>query len=167
MLEYVPYTQRHALTVPFSPSEDELRFYDFISAYLQRDFSYGFPNQQKHLVGLILRKLLASSTEAVVATLEAIRAHLQCLLDKQTIDEEWIRKLIDEEDLDDELLEDAEADVAESGNDQAIDFALVRSELTELDDYLLIARSIREDRKSYALLSAVEQGFARMVMKEK
>lgn len=162
VLEYVPYTQRHALTVPFSPSEDELRFYEFISAYLQRDFSYGFPSRQKHLVGLILRKLLASSTEAVVATLETIRVRLQRLLDKQTIDEEWIQQLIDEEDMDDELLEEAEEDIAESGNGQAIDYALVRSELTELDDYLRIARSIREDRKSYALLSAVEQGFARM-----
>ncbi len=162
VLEYVPYTQRHALTVPFSPSEDELRFYECISAYLQRDFSYGFPSRQKHLVGLILRKLLASSTEAVVATLEAIRVRLQSLLDKQTIDEEWIQQLIDEDDLDDDLLEEAEADLAESGNDQAIDYALVCSELTELDDYLRIARSIREDRKSYALLSAVEQGFARM-----
>lgn len=112
-MEYVPYTQRHALTVPFSPSEDDLRFYEFISAYLQRDFSYGFPSRQKHLVGLILRKLLASSTEAVVATLEAIRARL---LDKQTIDEEWIQQLIDDEDMDDELLEEAEADIEESGN---------------------------------------------------
>ena len=74
-----------------------------ISAYLQRDFSYGFPSRQKHLVGLILRKLLASSTEAVVATLEAIRTRLQRLLDKQTIDEEWIQQLIEDEDLDEDL----------------------------------------------------------------
>ena len=88
VLEYVPYTQRHALTTPFSPSEEEVQFYELISAYLQRDFSYGFPSRQKHLVGLILRKLLASSTEAVIATLDAIRTRLQRLLDKQTIDEE-------------------------------------------------------------------------------
>jgi len=50
VLEYVPYTQRHALTTPFSPSEEEVRFYELISAYLQRDFSYGFPTRQKHLV---------------------------------------------------------------------------------------------------------------------
>ncbi|MQT71605.1 ATP-dependent helicase, partial [Pseudomonas sp. FSL R10-0071] len=88
VLEYVPYTQRHALTTPFTPSDDEQRLYDLISAYLHRDFSYGFPQRQKHLVALILRKLLASSTEAVVATLQAIKARLQKLLDLQSIDEE-------------------------------------------------------------------------------
>lgn len=71
MLEYQPYTQRHALTTPFAPSEAEQTLYEHISAYLQRDFSYDFPQQQKHLVALVLRKLLASSTVAVVATLQA------------------------------------------------------------------------------------------------
>ena len=28
------------------PSEEEVRFYELISAYLQRDFSYGFPTRQ-------------------------------------------------------------------------------------------------------------------------
>lgn len=46
VLEYVPYTQRHALTTPFKPSEDEFRLYELVSAYLQREFSYGFPQRQ-------------------------------------------------------------------------------------------------------------------------
>jgi hypothetical protein len=92
VLEYVPYTQRHALTTPFSPGRRRsISSTSLISTYLQREFSYGFPSRQKHLVGLILRKLLASSTEAITATLEAIRNRLQKLLDKQSIDEEWIR----------------------------------------------------------------------------
>lgn len=36
VLEYVPYTERHALTVPFEPSEKEQRLYELISSYLQR-----------------------------------------------------------------------------------------------------------------------------------
>ena len=74
VLAYLPYTQRPALTTPFAPSEAEQTLYEHISAYLQRDFSYGFPQQQKHLVALVLRKLLASSTAAVVTTLQAIRS---------------------------------------------------------------------------------------------
>lgn len=162
VLEYVPYTQRHALTTPFSPSEDEQRLYELISAYLQREFSYGFPQRQKHLVGLILRKLLASSTEAVVATLDAIRARLQRMLDKQSIDDEWFQHLIEDDDLEGELLEAAEDEETVATNDQGIDFGLVRAELMELDDYIRIARSIREDQKSHALLSALQQGFERM-----
>lgn len=113
VLEYVPYTQRHALTTPFTPSEDEQRLYELVSAYLQRDFSYGFPQRQKHLVALILRKLLASSTEAV-------------------------------------------------DNPDKIDFPLLRAEIAEVKNYLAVARSIREDQKSHALLNALDQGFTRM-----
>ena len=163
VLEYVPYTQRHALTTPFVPSDDEQNFYEQISAYLQRDFSYGFPQRQKHLVGLILRKLLASSTEAVTTTLEAIRNRLQRLLDKQTIDEEWFEHLIEDDDLEEDLLDAAdEEELAELENPEGIDYSLVRAEIVELDGFLAVARTIREDQKSHALLNALDQGFARM-----
>lgn len=168
VLEYIPYTQRHALTVPFAPSDDEQRLYDLVSAYLQREFSYGFPQRQKHLVALILRKLLASSTPAVITTLEAIRARLQKLLDRQTIDEEWYEHLIEDDDLEDDLLEAAEDEISSESeqlteNPDKIDFALLRAEIAEIDAYLEVARTIREDQKSHALLHALEQGFARMV----
>lgn len=164
VLEYVPYTQRHALTTPFTPSDDEQRLYDLISAYLHRDFSYGFPQRQKHLVALILRKLLASSTEAVLATLEAIKVRLQKILDRQSIDEEWFEHLIEENELEEDLLEAAEAAASYEAQDPAskIDFELLSKEITELDTYIEIAHSIREDQKSFALLNALEQGFARM-----
>jgi len=166
VLEYVPYTQRHALTTPFKPSEDEYRLYELVSSYLQRDFSYGFPQRQKHLVGLILRKLLASSTEAITATLEAIRSRLQKLLDKQSIDEEWFAHLVEDDDLEGELLEAAEDENLEvleaEGNPEGIDYTLVKQELAELDRYLALARTIREDQKSHALLHALQQGFERM-----
>jgi hypothetical protein len=113
-------------------------------------------------VALILRKLLASSTEAVVATLDAIRTRLQRLLDKQTIDEEWIQQLIEDEDLDEDLLEDDDPVAPHADGTPPVDYALVREELAELDDYLRLARNIREDQKSHALLSALQQGFERM-----
>ncbi len=164
VLEYVPYTQRHALTTPFTPSDDEQRLYDLISTYLHRDFSYGFPQRQKHLVALILRKLLASSTEAVVATLHAIKARLQKLLDRQSIDEEWFEHLIEEEDLEEDLLEetDGSGNYEVHGSTNKLDFELLSKEIAELDLYIEIAHSIREDQKSVALLNALEQGFVRM-----
>ena len=74
VLAQLPCTQRHALTTPFAPSEAEQTLYEHISAYLRRDFSAGFPQQQKHLVALVLRKLLASSTAALVTTPQAIQS---------------------------------------------------------------------------------------------
>ena len=107
-LEYLPYSQCHALTAPLSPAEAEVQFYGLISAYLPRDFSYGFPGRQKHLAGLVLPELLASSTEAVVAMLDAIRIRRQRVLENQTISQEWLQQLIEDEDLDEDLPEEAE-----------------------------------------------------------
>ncbi|MDK1670708.1 SNF2-related protein [Moraxella osloensis] len=159
VLEYVPYTERHALTVPFEPSEKEQRLYELISSYLQRDFSYAFPQQQRHLIAIILRKLLASSTPAVIATLESIRKRLQAMVDEQTLDGDWLANFITEDDLDEELLEEIEID---EGDKPSVDMDLLTAEIAEIDHYLELARQIHEDEKSFALLSALEQGFARM-----
>ncbi|WP_130803724.1 SNF2-related protein [Acinetobacter ihumii] len=158
VLEYVPYTNRHALTVPFIPSDDEQNLYNSISAYLQRKVSYAFPQQQKHLISIVLRKLLASSTPAVIATLEAIQTRLQKLLDQQTLDEDWLSNFIIDEDMDEELLDDIEDDLS---NEQ-IDTNLIKSEIAEIERYIQQAYKIKDDSKSFALLSAIEQGFARM-----
>lgn len=62
VLEYVKYTNRHALVQEFVPTPEEQRLYDLVSGYLQRDTLYALPASQRQLVTLILRKLLASST---------------------------------------------------------------------------------------------------------
>src|SRR5690606_40907352 len=72
VLEYVPYTARKAYTCEFFPSEAEQRLYYLVSAYLQRAGTYGVPLQQRHLVTLVVRTLLASSTAAVRKTLESL-----------------------------------------------------------------------------------------------
>src|SRR5690606_30803240 len=58
VLEYVQYTERKPLTFPFTPGDDEQCVYDLVSGYLLRTDAYGVPTRQRHLVGLILRKLL-------------------------------------------------------------------------------------------------------------
>lgn len=165
VLEYVPYTERKALTFPFTPGDDEQRVYDLVSGYLLRNDTYGVPSRQRHLVGLILRKLLASSTEAVIATLEAILARLRRLEASQVEQGDWLAELIESEDLDvEELIEESEAEQEEGTADSMsqIDRDRLRAEIVELDQYLLVARGVREDQKSHALLKALETGFGRM-----
>lgn len=164
VLEYVQYTERKPLTVPFTPGDDEQLIYDLVSGYLLRDDAYGIPTRQRHLVGLILRKLLASSTEAVVATLEAILAHLRRVEESQVEQADWLDQLIESEELDaDELEEDGDdTGDAELGLAPEIDRDKLRGEIAELEQYLLLARAVREDRKSHALLTALDTGFSRM-----
>jgi len=166
VLEYVQYTERKPLTFPFTPGDDEQLIYDLVSGYLLRDDSYGIPTRQRHLVGLILRKLLASSTVAVVATLEAILARLRRLHDTQTEQDDWLSQLIEDEELDaDELDEDYETLAEEDGPPEPspqVDRDKLRGEIAELEQYLLLARGVREDQKSHALLKALDTGFLRM-----
>lgn len=160
VLEYVPYTDRHPLTVPFEPTEEEHQLYEAISAYLQRDVSYAFPQQQKQLISIVLRKLLASSTPAVIATLEAIHRRLKKLLDNQTLDEDWLTHFITDDDMDEELLE--EIDEPNENTETTVDVDIVRSEIAEVEQYIRLANKIKEDSKSHALLTALDQGFGRM-----
>lgn len=55
VLEYIKYTKRIPITIPFTPSDDEVRLYDLVSAFLQRESTYAVPHQQKHLISLIVR----------------------------------------------------------------------------------------------------------------
>lgn len=164
VLEYIQYTERKPITVPFSPGDEEQRLYDLVSAYLIREDSYGLPRRQRHLVGLILRKLLASSTEAIIATLEAICARLKRLRDKQAVDDDWLNRFIEDEDLDADDVDEEEAAEGgdDTGNADEVDVVKLNGEIAELDQYITLARSIREDKKSFALVSALGIGFARM-----
>jgi hypothetical protein len=165
VLEYVQYTERKPMTFPFVPGDDEQRVYDLVSGYLLRGETYGVPTRQRHLVGLILRKLLASSTQAVVATLEVILTRLRRLEEQSAEQGDWLENFIDEQELDEELLEDdeaADAAAPDAISEPAIDPQKLRAEIAELEQYLLVARGVREDQKSHSLLQALDTGFKGM-----
>ena len=165
VLEYVKYTERKALTQPFNPTDDEQGLYEAISAFLGREESYALPRQQRHLTGLILRKLLASSSHAVVATLTKIRDRLEKLLEGQDdVDDGLLEKLIEDEDIEDEYLEESdEVDDGPSDRESGkIDPAAVREEITEITSFIEAAGRIQTDTKAQALLIALDLGFANM-----
>src|SRR5690606_32254402 len=56
--EYIRYTERRTLTQHFRPTDEEHRFYEAVSTFLQRSDTYALPHRQRHLIVLILRKLL-------------------------------------------------------------------------------------------------------------
>lgn len=166
VLEYVQYTERKPLTFPFTPGEDEQRVYDLVSGYLLRDDTYGVPRRQRHLVGLILRKLLASSTEAVVGTLDVMLARLRQLEDSPATQDDWLERFIEDEELDADALDEDEEGPEEADDavvlEQPIDRDKLRAEIVELEQYVLLARGVRDEQKSHALLRALQTGFDRM-----
>lgn len=162
VLEYVKYTQRKPITIPFTPSPEEQRLYDLVSAYLQRDESYGVPHRQRHLVALVIRKLLASSTSAVINTLETMLTRLRKLEQKQEADDNWLITLMDDEDIDEDILDETDPAEQDDKPTEPIDLTRLRGEIAELEQYIQLAHTIREDEKSHALLKALDTGFDRM-----
>lgn len=76
VLEYVKYTNRHALVQEFVPTSEEQQLYDLMTGYLQQPTLYALPASQRQLMTLILRKLLASSTYAISDTLDGLARKL-------------------------------------------------------------------------------------------
>lgn len=62
----------------------------------------------------------------------------------------------------DEDEDDIEGTDGDSAAEAAIDRERLRAEILELEQYLLVARGVREDQKSHALVKALDTGFERM-----
>lgn len=185
VVEYIRYTKRRPLTIKFSPNDNEQELYEVVSEFLSREDTLSVPIQQRHLMTLILRKLLASSSHAILNTLISMRERLEKLLDEElgvpeeqgqepgedVVDDDFFTTLLSEEELGTEYL-----DAAPSGNDDGEQgfseqterlkdnarVQRIKHEIKELSSYIERAAKIGTDTKSKSLLSAFQQGFAEM-----
>lgn len=167
--EYIRYTERRAITRPFSPTDDEHKLYEAVSDFLLRENSYAIPHRQRHLTELILRKLLASSSLAVAGTLETMKARLELLRDEKVRDDPgFAESLIADEDIEGDLLDEIlelDDDSEEAGIDpQDIDRKQLNDEILVLDGLATMARGIGTDTKTKSLLSALDIGFQQMAL---
>jgi len=173
VLEYVKYTARRPITRPFAPADTEQQLYEAVSAFLYRENTYAIPSRQRVLTTLVLRKLLASSSQAVAGTLETIRQRLVDMKDRAKTgaaadpNESLVEKLIEEDELDEELIDeepDAEAstDGPPASEPPTLDVKKLDTEIAELDRFVTWARSIQVDAKTKALLTAIQIGFDEM-----
>jgi len=165
--EYIRYTERRPITRPFRPTDDEHSVYEDVSAFLQRDDSYSLPRRQRHLTALILRKLLASSSPAIAATLDILRQRLETLRDERVeSDPEFAAQLVESEEIEDDLLDEILAESNGSEDEETtsepIDRRRLREEIEVLQRLADQARRIGVDTKSQTLLKALEIGFEQM-----
>ena len=165
--EYIRYTERRAITRPFRPTDDEHALYEAVSAFLQSEDSYALPRRQRHLTALILRKLLASSSPAIAATLDILRQRLETLRDERLrSDPEFAEQLLESEELEgdllDEILDEADATGGSDEGSEPIDRHRLHAEIEALQHLADQARRIGVDTKSQTLLKALEIGFEQM-----
>jgi adenine-specific DNA-methyltransferase len=153
VLEYVKFTQRIPITQEFRPSDAEQSLYDQVSSYLQRADLLALPTQQRTLITMILRKLLASSSFAIGDTLRALIARLEGMApDAATA------IATDFEELD-EIADEWGDD--EGPADQPEGSDMLSDEIRVLRAALATADGIAENAKGQALLKALVTAFAR------
>lgn len=155
--QYVPYTARHAILEEFTPEESEDRLYQLVSDYLAREDLFALPPAQRHLMTLVLRKLLASSTFAIAGALQTMARRL-----KRDLAEQGSIPLIDELDEDYEALDETAEEWGEEeiiGPLSKTDREALAAEIAELEAFAELAISITKNAKGQALLRALRVAF--------
>ena len=122
--------------------------YDSLTKLIQSNPTFGVNTGQNYLISMLLRKLLSSSTSAVINTLEIIKTRLN--------------KLILGEDSGDlvDILEDEEINEFEEESIE-LNLSKVNEELGKINEILKIAYSIKDDKKAYKLLEAINFLFSK------
>lgn len=142
----ISFTRRHSITEDFRPTEDEEALYKQVSSYLQQDDLLAIKSGARHLVTLVIRKILASSSTAIQGTLETMIHRLENkmpVLDALT-DYENYDDYSDEEGIEDE---------------DTIDPRALQAEIDQLKSYKTLAASITKNAKAEALLSVLSRAF--------
>ena len=165
VLEYVNYTDRHALVQEFVPTDEEQRLYDLVSEYLQQTTLYALPASQRSLMTLILRKLLASSTYAISGTLNGLALKLEIAAKQAEAVDSPPDGLAENLEEFDEIADEWELDEREESGDAQPQFspqqvAEMRGEMAKLREFHALAKSIARNSKGEVLLTALRRGFA-------
>jgi len=164
VLEYINFTNRLAIVEEFYPFQEEQKLYDDVSDYLRSDKLYALPASQRHLMTMILRKLLSSSTFAIQGTLQKLANKLEALLEGQAdiqlddIAEEY--ESFDE--LADEWNESEEPQRKEPEPIPLEERALALEEKEKLQRFAALASTIQKNSKGVKLVTALTKGFEKL-----
>jgi superfamily II DNA or RNA helicase len=159
----IQFTQRRSLTEDFTPSPKEKDLYDMVSSYLQRDDIASIKSGARHLVNLVIRKILASSSFAIGDTLKKMIDRLEGELSKEnpqatvSIDE-----LTDYEMLEETIEELEEEESTEAENNISARAEALQREITELKEFRALAQGIKENAKGEALIRGLGKAFEKV-----
>ena len=148
----INFTRRHSIVEDFTPSEDELKLYEQISSYLQQEDIAAIKPRARHLVTLVIRKILASSSFAISGTLDKMITRLEknSATDLENLDDfETTAELADEIETEEE-------------GENAIDQAALQVEIAELKSYKDLAEKIQDNTKGKALLTVLKKAFSKV-----
>lgn len=154
--KYMQFANRVSRTFDFELSYDEVALYMRVNKFLKRDYLYSLPTANRNLLTLVIRKLLASSSFALIETFEVILERLQKLLEgtKSKDAQEGFELFWNY--LDDDYDEDAEE---EEDADVVFQKQQIQEEIDEVKAIIENAEKIKTNAKIKALKQAIETAF--------
>ena len=142
----IKFTRRYSLTEDFRPSPDELELYKQVSEYLQDEGILSIKPGARHLVTLVIRKILASSSYAIQGTLSTMIERLEKQLP--------LASALEDYDALDDLSDEAGVD-----EEDTVDPAALAAEVNQLKNFRALAERIARDAKADALLRVLGKAF--------
>ena len=164
--EYINYTNRLPMTQKFNATDDEFELYKMVSDFLRRDDIYSVPASQRKLTTMIVRKILASSTFALIATLTHIKNRLEKMLEANKPVGFEVADIVDDIDEWQTIEEDVD-DRSDDGeiidfDEEVIDIPRLKEEIKTLETFIAKAKGIKTESKATALLSALNEAFKKL-----
>lgn len=156
--DYMHFVKRICRTVDFELSPDEIELYERVNLFLKRDALYSIPASNRGLIILVIRKLMASSSFALVETFEVLKKRLEKLYEgtrsadaQEGFDLFWS---FVEDEIDESGFEEIEDE------DTATQKAYIQAELDKVNAIIDVAKRIKTNSKVTALKQALEIGFS-------
>lgn len=151
--QYIRFTKRIPHTFSFVQTSEEKALYDEIVALMQDEegTQYIIPNAQRHLLQLVLCKLMGSSVSSVLGTMETIEQRLVAIQDaggEKAIIQSW-----DFDDFDDSELEETEE------TEKTVDYKELAAEIERVRRIIKKAKTINIESKYIALKDALSYSF--------
>ena len=156
--EYIRYTERRSMTLPYENRADEQHLYDRISEFINREETYSIPKAQRHLMTLVLRKILASSRYAITETLKTMRGRLYALKEGQKVDS-LFDHFVNDDAVEDEYFEDYAEELESSNGYKDVDAKSLEEEIAALSGLIELAEQLPVDTKANTLFKALDIGF--------
>lgn len=155
---YMYFAKRICKTVDFELSQDEIELYERVNQFLKKENLYSIPASNRGLVILVIRKLMASSSFALVETFEVLKKRLEKLHEgtksadaQEGFDLFWS---FVEDEIDESGFEEVEDE------DTAAQKACIQNEMDEVNAIIDVAKRIKTNSKVTALKQALKIGFS-------
>lgn len=155
--KYMNFKKRVCKTVDFTLSPDEIELYQRVNDFLKKDILYSIPTSNRGLIILVIRKLLASSSFALIDTFGVLKNRLEKLYEGS--------KSANAQDGFDLFWSFVEDEIGESefeepeDEDTIIQKQFIQSELNDVNAIIDVANRISSNSKVTALKIAINTAF--------